>query len=226
MDELLKGHNVLITGAAGRLGRVVSASFEMAGARVVGADADPSSAEVEPCHGTDLTDEQSVQDLFSRFERDGISFQTVVHTVGIWDGRPLIETDLEAWQRLVDVNLTSSFLVLREALRLRYKAKSELPLRLIVFASGQGADRGVAGQAAYSASKAGVIRLVESIADEYADDDVTAHAIAPSMILFDGMEREKGIPVQDLANLCVLLAGPAGSALSGSVVRAYGSLLS
>lgn len=224
MTEMLEGQDVLVTGAAGRLGRVVSATFEAAGAHVFGADADPSASNLDGCHGVDLTDERAVQDLFARFEREHISLRAVVHTVGMWDGRPLIDTDLAAWRRVIDVNLTTAFLVLRESLRLRARSKSAFPLRLITFASGQGADGGVAKQAAYSASKSGVIRLVESIADEYEEEGVTAHAIAPSMILFEGMDREQGIPVQDLANLCVLLAGSAGDALSGDVIRAYGTL--
>jgi 3-oxoacyl-[acyl-carrier protein] reductase len=69
-----------------------------------------------------------------------------------------------------------------------------------------------------------VIRLVEALGEEYGEAGITAHAIAPSMILFDGMEDEKGIPAEDLARLCVLLAGPAGDALNGAVVRAYGTL--
>lgn len=224
MEGLLEGYDVLVTGASGRLGTVVCASFEQAGARVFRADANPSSKDGRTCRRVDLTDESSVVELFSSLRDEGAMLRAVVHTVGMWDGRPIEETDADRWRLVMDVNLTTLFLVFREALRLHSRIRSDDPIRLIAFASGQGADRGLAEQAAYSASKAGVIRLVESIAGEYAEDSVTAHAIAPSMILFEGMDDQRGIPVEDLANLCVLLAGPAGSALNGQTVRAYGTL--
>jgi len=225
MEGILQGRRVLVTGASGRLGRIVTASFFRAGAHVVGADADPSGAEMERCDRVDLTDESAVADYFSGLAREGVLLDAVVHTVGMWDGRPLAETDLERWRLVMDVNLTSTFLVFREALRLHERLGDDRTLRLIAFASGQGADRGRGQQAAYSAGKAGVMRLVESVAEEYAERAVTAHAIAPSMILFEGMEDEKGIPVQDVANLCLLLAGSAGDAMNGAVIRAYGSLV-
>jgi len=224
MEGFFNGEHVLVTGASGRLGRVVTETFGRSGAAVFGVDSDPSRAVVERCYAADLTDEGSVSSLFETLEKDGVTLRSVVHTVGMWDGRPLAETPIERWRLVMDVNLTSTFLVFREALRSRIRLGVKDPLRLIAFASGQGADRGRAQQAAYSASKAGVMRIVEAIAEEYGDDGVTAHAIAPSMILFEGMEDEKGIPVQDLANLCLILAGSAGEAVNGAVVRAYGTL--
>ncbi len=217
MEGILNDHVVLITGASGRLGKVVTTSFENAGARVV-------RAETGEGDSVDLTDERAVEAFFSTLQSGGLRLDAVVHTVGMWDGRPLTGTDLEHWKLVMDVNLTSTFLVFREALRLHERIGGDHDLRLIAFASGQGADRGRSKQAAYSAGKAGVVRLVESVAEEYADRNVSAHAIAPSMILFEGMEDQKGIPVQDLANLCMLLAGSAGEALNGAVIRAYGTL--
>jgi NAD(P)-dependent dehydrogenase (short-subunit alcohol dehydrogenase family) len=149
----------------------------------------------------------------------------LIHTVGTWDGTSITDLEFDRWQSIMDINLTSTFLVFREALRLRAENPDSGPLRLIAFGSGQGADRGAAEQAPYSASKAGVIRLVESVAAEYMDNGVTTHAIAPSVILFDGMEDQKGIPVHDLANLCLVLAGEAGESMSGTTVRAYGTLV-
>lgn len=224
MKGIFNGEHVLITGAAGRLGRVVASTFKEAGASVIGVDSNPSESSLPTCHGADLTDESSVIGLFRQLEIDGVIPRAVIHTVGMWDGRSFDETEFERWKLVLDVNLTSTFLVFREAIRFHQRLAIEDSLRLVAFSSGQGADRGRAQQAAYSASKAGVMRLVEAVAEEHPDDGITAHAIAPSMILFDGMEKEKGIPATDLANLCVLLAGPAGEPLNGSLVRAYGTL--
>ena len=96
---------------------------------------------------------------------------------------------------------------------------------LVGVASGQGVDRGVAEQAAYSASKAGVLRLVEAVAAEHRDAEITATAVAPSLILFGDEDPEaRGVDVAEVAGLCVTLCGPAGTIHNGSVMRAYGSM--
>lgn len=103
--------------------------------------------------------------------------------------------------------------------------RAGVPGQLVGIASGQGADRGVAQQAAYSASKAGVVRLVESVAAEYRDAGITAAAVAPSLILFGDEDPEaRGVDVEEVAQLCVTLCGPAGTVHNGSVLRAYGSM--
>ena len=92
---------------------------------------------------------------------------------------------------------------------------------MVAIASRQGADRAPSEQAAYAASKAGVIRLVEAIGAEFADRGVTARVVAPSMILFDGMDGP-GISAMDLARMCVDLADPTWPMANGSLLRAYG----
>ena len=215
--------NVVVSGAAGRLGRVVAAKFVSLGHRVIGIDSNAEKAGVDPCYAADLTDEASVEDVFARILSEHGGLDVFVHTVGMWDGQPTRGLSFDRWKTVMDVNLTTTFLTFREALRLAEKQRRGGQMRLVAFASGQGADRGAGEQAPYSAAKAGVIRLVESIASEYPDNSVTTHAIAPSMILFDGMQDEEGISVHDLANLCVVLAGNAGEAMTGTTIRAYGT---
>jgi NAD(P)-dependent dehydrogenase (short-subunit alcohol dehydrogenase family) len=87
-----------------------------------------------------------------------------------------------------------------------------------------GADKGRAEQAGYSAGKAGVVRLVEAIAEEYNGTGLTAHAIAPSAIVFDENSDDKGVPVGDLVDLALYLCTPAAASLNGATLRAYGTL--
>ena len=214
---------VVVTGAAGRLGRVVVDQLEAAGARVAGLDRAPGGAGGALALDADVTDERSTAEAFDAVERALGTPAAVVHAVGMWDGRPFAETTLEAWRTVLDVNLTSAFLVFREAVR-RMRAGG-VAGHLVGVAAGQGVDKGLAEQAAYSASKAGVLRLVESVAAEHRDAEITATAVAPSLILFgDEPDDARGVDVAEVAGLCVTLCGPAGTIHNGSVMRAYGSM--
>ena len=224
MSYTLDENVVVITGAGGRLGQRMLAAFAEHGATVVavGRDAEaipfPEGA-TGRSFSADMTDEADVERLFHQIDEAFSSLSAVIHTVGAWAGQPLTETTLDDFRAMMDVNLTSTFLCFREAAR-RMEAHGG---RLVAMASGQGADRGQAEQYAYSAAKAGVVRLVEAIADEFDGTGLTAHAIAPSFILFD--EEGDGVPASDLVNLALYLCTPAGAALNGATLRAYGRLL-
>lgn len=213
---------VVVTGAAGRLGRVVADQLDAAGARVAGLDREPHDVGALSL-STDVTDEASVKEAFDHVVEEVGSPHAVVHTVGMWGAAPLAETSLEMWRTILDVNLTSTFLVFRAAVRRMRAARTGG--RLVGIASGQGVDKGVAEQAAYSAAKGGVVRLVESVAAEFRDAEITAAAVAPSMILFGDEEPgTRGVEAAEVARLCVTLCGPAGTVHNGSVMRAYGSM--
>ncbi len=217
----LSGTLVVVTGAGGRLGRVLVPALLDVGAVVAGLDVQP----VDGLPGgvatfaADLTDEAAVAGALDRVEAEVGPLGALVHTVGMWEGAPFAETSLADWRRVMDVNLTSAFLCFREAAR----RMQERGGRIVGIASRQGTERGAAEQAAYSASKAGVVRLVEAIAAEYGGR-VTAAAVAPSTILFGGEgEGAKGVAAEDVAALCVYLCGTGGAVHNGTVLRAYGS---
>ena len=219
----LTGQIVAVTGAAGRLGRVVVDQLQEAGAQVAALDRETGGVGGALVVHADATDERSTAEAFDQVERELGTPDAVVHTVGMWDGRPFAKTSLEAWDRVLAVNLTSAFVVFREAVRRMLAA--DVAGHLVGVASGQGVDRGVAEQAAYSASKAGVLRLVESLAAEHRDAEITATAVAPSLILFGDEDPDaRGVDVAEVADLCVTLCGPAGTIHNGSVMRAYGSM--
>ncbi len=223
----LEGQLVVVTGAAGRLGRHIAAHLADSGATLAALDLNDEALRSLPGDAhpfvADATSEDGVQAAFEEIEAELGVPDALVHTVGAWGGSPLAETPLKDWERLVRLNLTSAFLCFRAAVRLMQKRPENAPARLIGIASGQGADRGAAEQGAYSASKAGVVRLVEAVAAEYAGTGLTAHAIAPSTILFDGVEAEEGVRPERIAALCAYLLSPAGDALSGATLRAYGT---
>ena len=214
---------VVVTGAAGRLGSRMMQGFADHGATVAAIDRDPSQLPAgapAKVFKANVTDEAEVVASFQQIGETFGPIDALVHTVGAWAGRPFLDTSLDDWEKIVHVNLTSAFLCFREAARLMQGHGG----RLIGIASGHGADRGRAQQGGYSAAKAGIVRLVEAVAEEFEGTGITAHAIAPSFILFDEAGDQKGVPVSDLVDLALYLCGPAGASLNGATLRAYGTL--
>jgi NAD(P)-dependent dehydrogenase (short-subunit alcohol dehydrogenase family) len=212
---------VIVTGASGRLGSLTMEGFLDAGYDVVGLDQAASNDGEAPILAIDATDETSVADAFNTIVGEHGIPTVVIHTVGMWAMKPFAETSLSDWSTMMDVNLTSAFLVFREAVRVMSDGEEGPFGTLIGISSKQGSVRGAAQQAAYSASKAGVKRLVEAVAQEYAGTDLTAHAIAPSTILFDGDEGD-GVAVEDLVSHCLYLASESGPSLNGDTLHAFG----
>ncbi|QXD14396.1 SDR family oxidoreductase [Rhodocaloribacter litoris] len=222
---MLENRLIVVTGAGGRLGRRMVQDFARHGATVAAVlrreAAAPSVPQEDGVHlfFADATEEAAVEEVFGAIARQCGPPDALVHTVGGWEARPFLETTAAQWDAMLRVNLTSAFLCFRAAARVMQAGGRGG--RLIGIAAGQGADRGAAEQAAYSAAKAGVIRLVEAVAAEFAGTGLTAHAIAPSMILYDE-DGDKGVRAADLVALCRYLCTDAGAALNGATLRAYG----
>lgn len=226
-DDTLNEKIVVVTGAAGRLGQQVVQWFAGRGATIVALVRDEQEARSIPfpedaegwAFPVDATNESMVTACFDQIRQQFGHVDVLIHAVGGWEQRPFFETTMEQWERVMRLNLGSAFLCFREAAQLMDGRGG----RLIGIASGQGADRGAAQQGAYSAAKAGLIRLVEATAAELKGTGITAHAIAPSTLIFDGDEATRGVPAAEIVRLCHYLCGPAGNALNGTTLRAYGN---
>lgn len=228
MSNSLDQKVIVVTGAAGRLGSRIVSRFAEEGAKIAAIVRNEQQARAIPFpeHGegwaflADVVDEEMVEACFEQIGNQFGHVDALVHAVGCWEAQPLLNTSLEAWNQVMQCNLTSTFLCFREATRLMQDG----PGTLIGFASGQGADSAPSQQGAYAASKAGLIRLVEAVASEFKEKDITAHAVAPSNILFDEEDGSQGVTVDDVADLCLYLCAQAGRALNGSTIRTYGNL--
>lgn len=225
-DSAVAHDTVVVTGANGRLGRVICKAFRAQGARLVGVvrtdeirqqlrsdDEMPTDVFV-----ADMTAEHEVDSCFTAIEEEFDSIDALIHTVGMWTETPLLQTRFDEWEEVLSINLTSTWLCFRGAVPLMKDGG-----RLIGFSSAQGADRGQSRQAAYSAAKAGLVRLVETAAREFEERGITAHAVAPSFIRFGGSdEQHEGVDASELASLCIYLCGTGGKALNGQTIRTYG----
>ncbi len=208
---------VVITGSTGRLGSVLGAGFVRAGYRVVGLDLNNDLPAAWPLIQADVTDEASIEAAFSEVVSQFGSPNAVIHTVGMWGMSSFTETKLADWNLLLKLNLTSSFLVFKHAIQSMGGKGS-----LIGIASRQGAVKGASQQAGYSASKGGLVRLIEAIGAEYEGTDVHIHGIAPSTILFEA-EQTGGVQVAELLEHCLRLANDQGKKTNGMILEAFGN---
>lgn len=228
MNEHIAGKVVVVTGAAGRLGQRVLHRFAQEGARLAAVVHSAEQARrfqlPEQAEGAvfyaDLTHEAQVVACFDQIQDRFGQVNVLIHAVGAWAERPLRELTLNEWHALLGANLTSTFLCFREAARLMQGQGG----RLIAFAAMQGVDRGRARQAAYSAAKGGLVRLVEALGAELGSQGITVHAIAPSVIHYGEEKPTTGIAADQLVELCLWLCSPHAAALNGTTLRAYGSL--
>ena len=175
------GKVVLITGAAGGLGRGLVHEFASSGWRVIAAGHSKSDQvetdQVWPVQ-LDVTDRLQIENVVSRgFARFG-RLDALINNAGITDDHLLFQMDDAAWQRVIDVNLKGAFRCSQAVIRLMQKQREGHVSNV----SSYSARIGHAGQAAYAAAKAGLIGLTQSLAREAGSRNVRVNAILPGVL--------------------------------------------
>jgi NAD(P)-dependent dehydrogenase (short-subunit alcohol dehydrogenase family) len=227
----MKGKIALVTGANGGLGTHVTRALLDAGGTVIGLSRKIAQSEFDNPNFAALPAELStaegaktaVESLLSRFGRLDI----LVHTVGGFaGGQSLAETDDATFQRMFDVNLYSTFYLLRAAVPVMCKTGNG---RIVAIGSRAALEPG-AGVGAYSASKAAMVSLIRTVALENKDSGITANVILPGTM--DTPVNRKFMPNSDfskwirpvaVASLITWLVGDAGKDVNGAVIPVYGS---
>jgi len=227
----MKNRVVLVTGANGGLGSCVTQAFLDAGATVVGVSLKIQQSDFENPAFTALSAEIStaagtkamIASVVARLGR----LDVVVHTVGGFAGGPSVaETDDATFQRMFDLNLNSTFYLLRAVLPVLRKTGNG---RIIAIGSRAALEPG-AGVGAYSASKAAVVSLIKTVALENKDSGITANVILPGTM--DTPANREAMPHADVskwvqpanvARLITWLGGDAGKDVNGAAIPVYGS---
>lgn len=228
---------ILVTGAAGALGTSVVRSFVAAGERVLAADRDEGAlaalAEAVPggrveTAALDLADPAAVAALFDRAGSLGGAPAAVAHVVGGFRYATLAETSDADWRFLVTVNLETTFLVMREAAR-RFESAGGGALVAVAAPAGL---LGEAGVGAYAATKAAVLRLVESLAREMAPFGGRANAVLPATMdtpanraAMPRADTSRWVSTDAVAEVIRWLASPAAHAINGAAVPVPGPSL-
>ena len=228
---------VLITGAAGALGRSVVARFIDAGERVLAVDASEGAlgeltalapSETLAVRRADLTVTAEVERLFEESEQASGAHPAVVHLVGGFRWAKLAEMSDRDWDYIVKLNLETTFRVFRECARRFEKAGGGA----LVAVSAPAAFLGEAGIGAYAGAKAGVLRLVESLAREMAPFGGRANAVLPGTMdtpanraAMPDTDPAQWVTTDEVAAVIHYLTTPAAVAVNGAAIRVPGPTL-
>jgi NAD(P)-dependent dehydrogenase (short-subunit alcohol dehydrogenase family) len=246
-DAGLDGRSVVVTGAAGGIGRSVVAAFAEAGAHVVGVDVPGSPVEdvVGALPGRHLALEADLRDvadharIFDR-AREVAPLAALAHLAAVLLRRETVDdVTPDDWDAQVDVNLKATFFLDRAAYH-AFRAQGT-PGSIVNFTSQGWWTGGFGGSVVYAASKGGVVSLTRGLARSFAADGVRVNAVSPGGVdtpmMNDGLTDEvrhtfmAQVPLgrladpDELAGAVVFLAGGASSYVTGTVVNVSGGQL-
>ncbi len=245
--KLLEGKVVLITGATRGIGKGIAEVFAAHGAEVAFtyAGSVDKAKELETALGeitkvkayqSDASDydaaQKLVEDVISEFGKIDI----LINNAGITKDNLMLRMSKEDWDKVINVNLDSVFNLTKAVVKPMMKAKAGSIINMTSIVG----IKGNAGQANYSASKAGVIGFTKSIALELGSRNIRCNAVAPGFIETemtaaldektvqswrDGIPLKRGGQPEDVANVCVFLASEMSSYVTGQVINVDGGML-
>lgn len=245
--KLLEGKTALITGAARGIGKGIALKFAAEGANIAFTDLviDDNAKKTEEeisalgvkCKGyaSNAANYAETEEVVKQIHADFGSIDILVNNAGITkDGLMMRMTEAQ-WDAVIAVNLKSAFNFIHASLpiMLRQRHGSIINMASVVGVHGN------AGQANYAASKAGLIALAKSIAQEVGSRGIRANAIAPGFIetamtaaLPDEVRKEwcqkiplrRGGQVEDIANVATFLASDLSSYVTGQVIQVDGGM--
>jgi NAD(P)-dependent dehydrogenase (short-subunit alcohol dehydrogenase family) len=180
MAGRLDGKVCVITGAAGGIGAATAEAFAREGARVVGVDLRDNSPG-DLALAVDVTEEDAVRDMYARVRDELGRVDVLFNNAGISpdDDTSVLDTSLEAWQRVQDVNLKSVFLCCKHGIPHLLENGGGSVINTASFVAVMGA---ATSQISYTASKGGVLALTRELGVEFARRGVRVNALCPGPI--------------------------------------------
>jgi NAD(P)-dependent dehydrogenase (short-subunit alcohol dehydrogenase family) len=180
MAGRLDGKVCVITGAASGIGAEAARLFAAEGARVVGVDIEPGS-QGELALEADVTDEEQVRGMYERVREELGRIDVLFNNAGInpTDDTSVLETSLDAWQRVQDVNLRSVFLCCKHGIPQLLEGDGGSVINTASFVAVMGA---AVSQISYTASKGGVVSLSRELGVEFARRAVRVNALCPGPV--------------------------------------------
>ncbi|MDE2912799.1 MAG: glucose 1-dehydrogenase [Paracoccaceae bacterium] len=245
----LDGQTAIVTGGASGIGLATARMLTGMGANVIIADCDEKAGHrvadglAKDGSGslfvrTDVSEPSDASALVTAAAGRFGSVEILMHFAGIGMERPALDTDIEDWNRIIAVNLTGSFLIMRAVGAVMVEAG----YGRIVSMSSTAGERGGTGRAAYGASKGGVAALTRVMALEWAGSGVTVNTLAPGATdtalvqkMHDAETRRaylQGIPMgrygvpEEIAAAAVYLALPQSGYITGVTLPVDGGFMS
>jgi gluconate 5-dehydrogenase len=246
----LSGKTALVTGSSRGLGRAMAEGLANAGAAIIlnGANADRLRASAqelrekghvvfEACF--DVTDETAIMSAFARLDLETIKVDILVNNAGMQLRKPMVDLETAEWQKVIDTNLTSAFVIGREA------AKRMIPRGSgkIINIGSLTSDLARATVAPYTVAKGGIKMLTKAMAAEWASSGLQANAIGPGYMVtdmnqalidnpsFDAWVKARtpakrwGLP-EELIGTAVFLASRASDYVNGQIIYVDGGMIS
>lgn len=241
---LLDGKVALITGGSRGIGEAIVRKFKEEGARVAftyrssSEESDQIVSELGEgvkAYQSDASDYNAAEELVKQVVEEFGQLDVLINNAGITQDNLMLRMSEEQWDKVIDVNLKSVFNMTKHSLRtmMRQRGGSIINMSSVVGVFGN------AGQANYSASKAGIIGFSKSIAKEVGSRNIRCNAVAPGFIqteMTDNLDEKtreeflRNIPMkrwgkpEEIADACVFLASDRSQYISGQVISVCGAL--
>jgi len=245
----LSGRTALVTGSSRGLGRAIAEGMAKAGAKLIINGVDPKRVEQAVAEfraagyqaegaAFNVTDEPAIVAAFERFDREGLTIDILVNNAGIQHRKPLVEFTTDEWRKVIETDLTSAFVIGREA------GKRMIPRKhgKIINIGSLGSELARPTIAPYTAAKGGIKNLTRSMAVEWAQHGIQANAIGPGYMLTEMNQalvddpsfnawvigrtpaRRWGKP-EELIGTAVFLASAASDYVNGQLIYVDGGMI-
>ena len=239
----LKDKNIIVTGASGGIGNSIIEKLNQAGAKILA-----SGTRIEKLDELknkfrdlktlkfDISESNKVEEFVEAATKQlGGNLDCVVNNAGVTQDNLAIRMNLNEWQKVININLTSTFLISKFAIKKMLKNKSG---KIVNITSVIG-HTGNLGQANYAASKAGIIAMSKSLAIEYAKKNININCISPGFIRTSMTEKlddkfkeaiiskipsaRLGNPI-DVANAVLFLCSNQSNYINGETLHVNGGM--
>jgi len=239
----LKDKNFIVTGASGGIGNSIAEKLHEQGANVLATGTRIEKLEelAKKFNGIktlkfDISQHEKIEEFINEAtEKLGGSLNGIINNAGITKDNLTIRMSLQEWTKVIDINLTSTFLMCKYSIKKMLKNKSG---KIVNITSVVG-HTGNVGQANYTASKAGIVAMSKSLAIEYAKKNININCISPGFIStamtdqIDEKHKEAiiakipsnklGKP-EDIANAVIFLSSDQSDYINGETIHVNGGM--
>ena len=238
----LENKNIIVTGATGGIGNSIVEKLNESGANILA-----SGTKIEKLQALknkfknikilkfDISQSHKIEEFIENASKELGGLDCIINNAGITQDNLAIRMSIEEWKRVIDINLTSTFLMSKFAIKKMLKNKKGK----IVNVTSVVGHTGNLGQANYTASKAGIVAMSKSLSIEYAKKNINVNCISPGFIKtamtdkIDDKFKEviiSKIPSarlgepQDIANAVIFLASSQSDYINGETLHVNGGL--
>ena len=239
----LKGKNIIVTGASGGIGNSIVERLYECGANILASGTKAEKLEMLKSKFNsikimkfDISQIEKIEEFLNNATSElGGNLDCIINNAGITQDNLAIRMSIDEWKKVIDINLTSTFLLSKFAIKKMLKNKSG---KIINITSVVG-HTGNLGQSNYTASKAGIIAMSKSLAIEYAKKNINVNCISPGFIktaMTDKIDEKfkeiilSKIPsarlgnAEDVANAVIFLASNQSDYINGETLHVNGGM--